>query len=41
MSIKLWDTENTVCLEIYETKEIPNLCFSNQIRFDSKSINEI
>ena len=30
-----------VRLEIYETKEIPDLYFSNQTRFDLKSINGI
>ena len=28
-----------VCLMIYETKEMPDLNFSNQTRFDLKSIN--
>ena len=32
---------NCFCLEVYETKEIPYLYFSNQTRFDLKSINEI
>ena len=27
------------CLMIYETKEMPGLNFSNQARFDLKSIN--
>ena len=35
--MKYW----TDCLEIYETKEIPDLFFSNQTRFDLKSINGI
>ena len=38
---KLRNTEKTVCLMIYETKEIPDLYFSNQTRFDLKSINGI
>ena len=31
----------TVCLVIYEAKQIPDLYFSNQTRFDLKSINGI
>ena len=42
--VKLWNTE--YCLLIYETKELiyetkTNLFFSNQTRFDLKSINGI
>ena len=33
--------EQTVCLVIYETKEIPDSYFSNQTRFDLKRINGI
>ena len=39
--LKLWNTEQTVCLLIYNTKETPDLYFSNQTRFDLKNINGI
>ena len=41
LPFQLWNTQQTVCLVIYETKEIPNLYFSNQTPFDLKSVNEI
>ena len=39
--VEVWKTEKAVCLVIYKTKEIPDLCFSNQTRFDLKIINGI
>ena len=39
--VTLWSAEQALCLMIYETKEIPDLYFANQTRFDLKSINGI
>ena len=37
--VKLWwNTEQTACLVIYETKEIPELYFSNQAWFNLKAL---
>ena len=33
--VKSWNAEYTVCLEVYETKEILDLYFSNQTRWNT------